>query len=135
MHNLSFTESGYQAALTVENITLKGYGLDGNDATVTFSSTDGLGISSAGDRISQLEFANGQSEALLFDFEGAMTNATIGVTHLIKNEGDGEIGVVTAYLNGNAVGSWTFTASATATAYFSPTNGNFTDQSLGGVDK
>jgi VCBS repeat-containing protein len=132
-HNLSFTEAGYQAALAAENVTVKGYGLDGNDATITFSSTDGLGIDSSGDRINQLEFANGKSEALLFDFESAVTNATIGVTHLIKNEGDGEIGVVTAYLDGTAVGSWTFTASAKATAYFSPTNGNFTDQSLGGV--
>ncbi len=132
-HSLSFTSAGYQAALAAENVTANGYGLDGNNATITFSSTDGLGIASAGDRINQLEFNNGKSEALLFDFEHAMTNATIGVTHLIKNEGDGEIGVVTAYLNDVAVGTWTFTASANATAYFSPTNGNFTDQSLGGV--
>ena len=132
-HNLSFTEAGYQAGLAAENITIKGYGLDGNDATISFSSTDGLGIDSSDDRINQLEFADGKSETLLFDFEHAVTNATIGTTHLIKSEGDGEIGVVTAYLDGVAVGSWTFTASATATADFSPSNGNFTDQSLGGV--
>ncbi|PHS27247.1 MAG: hypothetical protein COA83_01630, partial [Methylophaga sp.] len=133
VHNLSFTEAGYQAGLAAENITVNGYGLDGNDATITFSSTDGLGIDSAGDRINQLEFADGKSEALLFDFEHAVTNATIGTTHLIKSEGDGEIGVVTAYLDGVAVGSWTFTASTKATAYFSPSNGNFTSESLGGV--
>jgi VCBS repeat-containing protein len=131
-HSLDFTAAGYQAALAAENVTVNGYGLDGNNATVSSSVTDGLGISSAGDRISQIEFSNGKSETLLFDFEHAVTNATVGVTHLFLNEGGGEVGAVTAYLDGVAMGTWTFAAGSNATAYFSPTNGNFTTQSLGG---
>ena len=53
------------------------------------------------------------------------------MTHLIAAEEAGEIGVVTAFLDGNEVGQWTFTAGVTAIADFSPLNGNVDVSSVG----
>jgi len=126
-HDLSFVNGlGDPAA---DGLTVKGVGLDGSDAAIFYSRTDGLGIS--GGRINQLEYANGHTETLVFDFDNAVNNGTIGVTHLIKNESGGEIGVVSAYLNGQLVGEYSFTASSTANAYFSPLNGNVDTSAIG----
>lgn len=94
--------------------------------------TDGLGIDTTTDRIKQLEYANGQSESITMDFAKDSINAEISTTHLFASEAGGEIGVVTAFLNNIEIGQWTFTGGSSATADFSPTNGNVDLTSVGG---
>lgn len=104
----------------------------GANTTVQTFVTDGLGIDTTTDRIKQLEYANGQSESITMDFAKDSINAEISTTHLFASEAGGEIGVVTAFLNNIEIGQWTFTGGSSATADFSPTNGNVDLTSVGG---
>ncbi|WP_415911976.1 retention module-containing protein [Neptuniibacter sp. QD37_11] len=130
--SFDFTQGFDAVAASSAGLDVIAYGLDGTQSSVTQINNDGLGVDSGSDdRINQIEYADGNTETLLFDFDQPVTNATIGVTHLINSESGGEIGVVHAYLDGALVGTWTFTASSTAVADFSPSNGNVDTTSIG----
>jgi hypothetical protein len=130
-HTVSFLNGLDIGAANAEGLSLSGFDLNGDAASIRAFRNDGLGIDTRTDRIGQLEFNDGQSESIVFDFAKDAINAEISVTHLIANEAAGEIGVVTAFLDGNEIGQWTFTAGAMATADFSPLNGNVDVSSVG----
>lgn len=130
-HTVSFLNGLDIGAVNAEGLSLSGFALNGGPAPILAVNGDGLGIDAPGDRIGQLEFDEGQSESMVFDFAKDSINATISVTHLIAGEEAGEIGVVTAFLDGNEIGQWTFTAGTTAIADFSPLNGNVDVSSVG----
>ena len=80
-------------------------------STITYNQNDGIGVSgSTGGPSSQLGYDAGSSstESIIVDFNNAVGNATIDITHLIGSENGGEVGVVTAYLDGKEVGTYTF---------------------------
>jgi hypothetical protein len=130
-HTVSFLNGLDIGAVNAEGLSLSGFALNGDAAPIIAITDDGLGVDAPGDRIGQLEFDEGESESIVFDFAKDSINAEISVTHLIATEEAGEIGVVTAFLDGNEVGQWTFTAGATAIADFSPLNGNVDVSSVG----
>jgi hypothetical protein len=123
-HALSFLNGLDTNAATAEGLSISGRDLAGANTAVNAFNNDGLGIDTPTDRIRQLEYANGESESIIMDFAKESVNAEISVTHLFANENDGEIGVVTAFLNGNEIGEWTFTGGGAAIADFSPLNNN-----------
>ncbi|MCO7246832.1 type I secretion C-terminal target domain-containing protein, partial [Halomonas sp. Mc5H-6] len=53
---------------------------------------------------------DGSSEELIFDFKKPVGEANVKISNLIGSEG--EVGSVTAYLNGVSVGEWTFSNKA-----------------------
>ncbi len=81
------------------------------ESSITYSQDNGIGVSgSTGGPSSQLGYdANTQeTETIIVDFNEPVTNGSIDITHLIKGESGGEVGVVTAYLDGKEVGTYTF---------------------------
>lgn len=131
VQSFSFLNGLDEIALSNEGLTLQGFDLAGSPIAITAVTNDGLGIDAPDDRIKQLEFDDNSSEKIVMNFETISTDATISATHLIGREESGEIGVVTAFLNGHQVGEWTFTAGANAIADFSPLNGNVDLTSVG----
>ena len=80
-------------------------------STITYNQNDGIGVSgTTGGPSSQLGYDAGSqsTELIIVDFNNAVGNATIDITHLIGTENGGEVGVVTAYLDGKEVGTYTF---------------------------
>ncbi len=96
-------------------VMLKTVGIDGAASQVTFNGADGIGVRGvAGGTNNQIGYdANSsQTEKMVVDFQNAVTNTTIGITHLYNNGGETEVGQVDAYLDGNLVGSFTFSNNA-----------------------
>ncbi|MFI9652698.1 Ig-like domain-containing protein, partial [Guyparkeria halopsychrophila] len=102
-----------QAPVADSGITVFAYGYDGEqDNTLLNYGNDGVG---AGDDSpggiqqqvpNQLGYRDGTSQTLVMDFDGPAHGAEISVSRLIKTEG--EVGQVDAYLDGEQVGTWTF---------------------------
>jgi Ca2+-binding RTX toxin-like protein len=74
----------------------------------------------------QLGYRGETSETMIFDFQRPIGEATVSVANLIA--GEGEVGSVSAYLNGEKVGDWTFSGVNGATLNgtpvdFTPGNG------------
>ncbi|MCA1800777.1 MAG: hypothetical protein LC650_05740, partial [Actinobacteria bacterium] len=107
---------------------------DGSPGTVTITGS-GAGVASTPAGQSQvpeqLGYRDGNTEALVVDFGGPTSEATVDISRLIKDEG--EVGQVEAYRDGELVGRWTFTGDAGRTLYgedidfdIGGSNGSFT---------
>ncbi len=99
-----------QAAWEQFGVKISAVKLNGTAGTLVFDA-DGAGVAggvagSAGQI--NYDIATKTTEKFVVDFGHAVKSAAITVTHLIPDEGGGEVGVVTAMLNGVQVGSWTF---------------------------
>ncbi|KAF0190388.1 MAG: hypothetical protein FD165_2763, partial [Gammaproteobacteria bacterium] len=99
-----------QAAWEQFGVEISALKLNGSAGTLVFDA-DGAGvaggIASAAGQINY-DIATKTTEKFVVDFGHAVKSAAITVTHLIPDESGGEVGVVTAMLNGVEVGSWTF---------------------------
>jgi len=95
--------------------------LDGNRTEVVETS-NGFGVSSPGDRISQLEFdaSTGRSESIVVELDRDAEGVSFDVTRLFENEnrdglsGTDESGRYTLFKDGEAVGTGTFSGSGTS---------------------
>ncbi len=97
-------------AMEQHGVNIYAYDFDGskNDELLHFNA-EGVGVlggNRQGQAPNQLGHRNGRSEEIVVDFDKATTEATITVTRLIFSEG--EVGKVSAYLDGQEIGSWTF---------------------------
>ncbi|WP_322522204.1 Ig-like domain-containing protein [Guyparkeria halophila] len=102
-----------QAPSADSGLSLYAYGYDGEqDNTLLNFQGNGVGVSDDSDNNlqqqvpNQLGYRDGQSQTLVMDFDEPAHGAEVGVSRLIKNEG--EVGKVEAYLDGEQVGAWTF---------------------------
>ncbi|WP_321779002.1 cadherin-like domain-containing protein [Sulfurimonas sp.] len=97
------------------SVSLKAIGLDGEESVVTYNSRDGVGVQGvAGGTNNQIGYdaRSENTETMIVDFASTVTSAKIGITHLYNNGSESEVGVVDAYLDGNKVGSFTFSNNA-----------------------
>ncbi|MBD3257979.1 retention module-containing protein, partial [candidate division GN15 bacterium] len=118
-----------QAPEADSGISLYAYGYDGeNDNTLLNYGNEGVGVTDgSADNIqqqvpNQLGYRDGQSQTLVMDFDGPAHGAEVSVNRLIKSEG--EVGKVEAYLDGEQVGSWTFSGVDGATLDGEPVDFN-----------
>lgn len=90
-------------------VTVHGYDMDGSNGDILTFQKDGMGVGGENDHREvpeQLAHRNGESEMIVVDFVNPVADTKITVSRLVER---GEIGQVTAFLNGSEVGSWTFT--------------------------
>ncbi len=123
--NLDFS----QAPAADSGVTLYAYGYDGEkDNTLLNYGNDGVGVeddSAEGiqQQVSnQLGYRDGKSQTLVMDFEEPAHDVEVSISRLIKDEG--EVGQVEAYLDGEQVGSWTFSGVNDATLDGEPVDFN-----------
>ncbi len=119
-------------------LSLYAFGYDGQpDNSLLNFGNDGVGISDDSDDgiqqqvPNQLGYRDGKTQTLVMDFDDPAHDAEVAVSRLIKNEG--EVGKVEAYLDGESVGTWTFSGVDGATLDGEPvdfniggSNGSFT---------
>ena len=67
-HKVSFLNGLDIGAVNAEGLSLSGFDLNGNATSIQAFTNDGLGIDTRTDRIRQLEFDEGKSESIVFDF-------------------------------------------------------------------
>ncbi|WP_324172432.1 hypothetical protein [Sulfurimonas sp.] len=92
-------------------VSLKAIGLNGDESVVTYNAKSGIGIAgAAGGKNNQIGYdaKSENTERIIVDFASTVTSAKIGITHLYNNHIESEVGIVDAYLDGNKVGSFTF---------------------------
>ncbi len=128
-------------------VNLSAVSLDGTAGSI-FYDTDGTGVVGAGGSSGPSNQINYDptahaSEQFVVGFNNVVSQADVTVSHLIPSEGGGEVGVVSAYLDGKLVGAWSFshdqTPASGADIKFTETYdglGTFTIPTvLGGFDK
>ncbi|MCH8532235.1 MAG: Ig-like domain-containing protein, partial [Saccharospirillum sp.] len=146
--NESFTIGGPGANLSAwqqHGVTIHGYDYLGAKGDFLTFDNRGMGVDSADSfdgsppdaahAPAQLGYRNGATETIVVNFSNPAKDATITVSGLWPNESTGEAGRVEAFLNGQSVGSWTFTSGSGETIDgvpidFTPANGGF-DPSVG----
>uniref|UniRef100_UPI00332B26D0 beta strand repeat-containing protein n=2 Tax=Gammaproteobacteria TaxID=1236 RepID=UPI00332B26D0 len=112
--------------------TISARNADGSIGDVNISNDNNkLGVSgsprSSGQIAGQIEYdsATNTSEAIIFDFNGLVNQATFSVANLFGDESSGEQGVWKAYYNGELVAMATFTTGAgNTTGTFTINTGN-----------
>lgn len=96
-----------QFSWSMAGVTLVARGVQGEAASITYNTNDGMGVNaSTGGPSEQLGYnaATGKTETLYVDFDKPVTDATVSISHLIKSEG--KVGRVEAWLDGNLVSSY-----------------------------
>ncbi|MBP0049733.1 cadherin-like domain-containing protein, partial [Marinobacterium sp. AK62] len=105
----NYTAAGIESSWEQEGVNIYARTQSGEESVVSFNANDGIGvIGTTGGPAAQLGYdsTTDQAEVLIVDFEQAARITNIDITHLIQ--GEGEVGKVEAYLDGNLVGSFTF---------------------------
>jgi hypothetical protein len=105
----------------VPGVSVIARGQDGESANLVFTNNNGWGVNEAtGGPQEQLGFNpdTGGRETIIFDFDTAVTNAQVQITHLIAGESGGEVGQFEAFLDGVSLGVFTFSNNAGAGADF-----------------
>ena len=108
-------DSGIAESWNSDDVRVVARSGDNTDATISYSATDGIGVTgNTGGPSSQLGYdADAQaSETIIFDFKNPASDADVAITHLIKAEGGGEIGTFEAFLDGKSLGNFTFSNNA-----------------------
>ena len=132
-----YTNDGIETSWKSSDVNIVTRDENNQDTVITYNESDGIGVAGI-TAAPNKDFANNQlgfdantqkSEFIIFDFTKPVTNATIGITHLIRGENGGEVGVFEAFLDGKSLGEFTFSNNANAGADYTLTaqsvgNGN-----------
>ncbi|MGS0724831.1 Ig-like domain-containing protein, partial [Shewanella sp. 0m-11] len=117
--------------------TISAINADGSEGTVNYASDNNkLGVSGTprteGATVGQIEFnaETGQSEALVFSFNGLVNKATFNVSNMFDTEDGGEQGVWKAYYQGQLVAMETFKTEGSKSGEFNIDTGNLVFDTL-----
>ena len=106
-------DSGIEASWTNQtDVTVIARDGNNRESSISYSQTNGIGVvAPTGGPSEQLGYdvSANKSESIIFDFTKPVTDASVAITHLIKDEGNGEIGKFEAFLDGKSLGVFTFT--------------------------
>ncbi|MGS0711483.1 Ig-like domain-containing protein [Shewanella sp. 0m-6] len=118
--------------------TISAINADGSEGTVNYATGDNnkLGVSGTprteGATVGQIEFnaETGQSEGLVFSFNGLVNKATFNVSNMFDTEEGGEQGVWKAYYQGQLVAMETFKTEGSKSGEFNIDTGNLVFDTL-----